>query len=224
MLSVRALSRPGLEPASFDLAAGEGVAVRGGSGSGKSLLLRAIADLDPNHGRLSLDGRARESMSGPEWRRLVIYVPAEPGWWAETVGGHFTDWDAAAPLAAALGLAAGCRDWPVSRLSTGERQRLALVRALVRQPRVLLLDEPTSGLDHVTAAAAETLVARHREAGGATLWVTHDPAQAARIASRLLMVEAGRVCEQKPSPAAREQNPSPATREQEPGPAAREQK
>ena len=196
MLSVRALTRPGLEPVSFDLAAGECVAVRGGSGSGKSLLLRAIADLDPNHGQLSLEGRAREAMSGPEWRRRVTYVPAEPGWWADTVGGHFADWAAAEPLAAGLGLPADCRDWPVARLSTGERQRLALVRALVQAPRVLL-DEPTSGLDHATGAAAETLVARHREGGGAVLWVTHDPAQAARIAVRTLLVEAGRVREEK---------------------------
>ena len=198
MLSVRALTRPGLEPVSFELAAGECVAVRGGSGSGKSLLLRAIADLDPNHGELRLEGRSREAMSGPEWRRLVTYVPAEPGWWAETVGGHFTDWDAAEPLALSLGLPAECRDWPVSRLSTGERQRLALIRALVRKPRVLLLDEPTSGLDRDTGAAAEALVAGHRAAGRSVLWVTHDPAQSARIASRALLVEAGRVREERP--------------------------
>ena len=200
MLTVRALTRPGLEPVSFDLAAGECVAVRGGSGSGKSLLLRSIADLDPNHGDLSLDGRPRESMSGPEWRRLVTYVPAEPGWWAETVGGHYPDWNAAEPLALALGLPAECRDWPVSRLSTGERQRLALVRALVRKPKVLLLDEPTSGLDRDTGHAAETLVSRHLEAGGTVLWVTHDPAQAARVAARLLTVEAGVVREDGEAP------------------------
>ncbi|MEI7607782.1 MAG: ABC transporter ATP-binding protein [Rhodospirillaceae bacterium] len=200
MLRVRALTRPGLEPVSFDLAAGECVAVRGGSGSGKSLLLRAIADLDPNHGDLSLDGRPRESMSGPEWRRLVIYVPAEPGWWAETVGGHYPEWSDAEPLALALGLPTECRDWPVSRLSTGERQRLALVRALVRKPKVLLLDEPTSGLDRDTGRAAEALVSRHREAGGAVLWVTHDPAQSARVAARLLTVEAGVVREGERAP------------------------
>ena len=200
MLTVRALSRPGLEPVSFDLAARECVAVRGGSGSGKSLLLRAIADLDPNHGDLALDGRPRDGMSGPEWRRLVTYVPAEPGWWAETVGGHYPDWNAAEPLALALGLPAECRDWPVSRLSTGERQRLALVRALVRKPKVLLLDEPTSGLDRDTGHAAETLVSRHLEAGGAVLWVTHDPAQAARVAARLLTVEAGVVREDGEAP------------------------
>ena len=199
MLSVRTLTRPGLEPVSFDLAAGECIAVRGGSGSGKSLLLRAIADLDPNHGDVRLDGRQRESMSGPQWRRQVMYVAAEPGWWADGVGGHFSDWSPAEPLALALGLPAACRDWPVSRLSTGERQRLGLVRALVRRPKVLLLDEPTSGLDQDTSRAAEALVARHRAEGGAVLWVTHDAAQAARVAGRVLAVEASRVREATPA-------------------------
>jgi len=198
MLSVHALSRPGLEPVSFDVAAGECVSLRGASGSGKSLLLRAVADLDPNTGRVSLDGQSREEMPAPRWRRLVTYVPAEPGWWAETVGGHFADWGAAEALVAALGLPPDCRDWPVQRLSTGEGQRLALARALVQGPRALLLDEPTSGLDPAASAAAEALVDRHRAAGGCVLWVTHDAAQAARIASRTLRVEGGRVTEASP--------------------------
>ncbi len=196
MLLVRALFRPGLEPVSFEIAAGECVAVRGASGAGKSLLLRAIADLDPNEGEVSLGGRRREAMSGPEWRRLVTYVPAEPGWWAETVGGHFTCWSAAEPLVASLGLPGACRDWPVLRLSTGERQRLALIRALVQAPPVLLLDEPTSGLDHETGLAAEALVARHRAAGAVVVWATHSSGQAARVASRALSVAAGRVREE----------------------------
>lgn len=195
MLSVRALTRPGLEASGFDLAAGDCVAVRGASGSGKSLLLRAIADLDPNHGRVSLDGVAREAMAAPHWRRLVTYVAAEPGWWTETVGGHFADWDAAAPLVSLLALPAECRQWPVSRLSTGERQRLGLARALAQKPRVLLLDEPTSGLDHEAGRTVETLIFRHLGEGGAALWVTHDPAQAARVARRTLLVESGRVSE-----------------------------
>ncbi len=195
MLSIRALTRPGLEPVSFGLAAGECMAVRGASGSGKSLLLRAIADLDPNHGDVSLEGRSREAMSGPEWRRQVTYVPAESGWWTERIDGHFADWTVAEPLAVALGLPPSCRDWPVSRLSTGERQRLALARALVQRPRVLLLDEPTSALDHDSGKAAEALIARHLADGGAALWVTHDPAQSARVATRVLGVENGRIRE-----------------------------
>src|SRR5215831_4060928 len=74
---------------------------------GKTLLLRAIADLDPNDGFVSLDGRDRAAIAAPEWRRLVGYVPAEPGWWADTVGEHFAEWAAASALVAQPGFADG---------------------------------------------------------------------------------------------------------------------
>lgn len=195
LLAVRGLARPGLAPASFDLAAGECLAVAGPSGAGKSLLLRAIADLDPNDGELTLDRRSRDAMPAPAWRRVVAYLPAESGWWGDRVGDHFADWSAAAPLAEALGLPADCRNWPVARLSTGERQRLALARALALEPRVLLLDEPTSALDPESRDAVEALVRRHLERGGAALWVTHDAEQAARVARRRMAMEAGRLGE-----------------------------
>lgn len=195
MLCVRDLHRPGLLDASFDLADRECVAVRGPSGAGKSLLLRAIADLDLNDGVVTLDDRSRADMPAPQWRRLVTYVPAEPGWWAETVGGHFPDWSGAASLVDALSLPAASRDWPIARLSTGERQRFALIRALLLRPRVLLLDEPTSGLDPEGAAAVERLVADHLALGNSAIWVTHDAEQAGRVAARSLAVDHGRLTE-----------------------------
>jgi phosphate-transporting ATPase len=195
MLRVTDLSRTGLAPATFSLEAGECVAVRGPSGAGKSLLLRAIADLDPNQGQVELDGRSRESMSAPQWRRLVGYMPAEPGWWADTVGGHFDEWAKAEPLVVRLGLPADARAWPLTRPSTGERMRLALVRALMVEPTVLLLDEPTAALDQAAARAVEGLIAECVGHGLAVLWVTHDAAQAERVAKRFLIIEAGRVRE-----------------------------
>ncbi len=196
MLVVSNLSRPGLAPASFSLSGGECVAVRGPSGAGKSLLLRAIVDLDPNSGDVALDGRSREAMSGPAWRRLVGYLPAEPGWWADRVGAHFADWAAAAPLIDRVGLPADACDWLLTRPSTGERMRLALIRALVLRPKVLLLDEPTAALDALAVTAVEALIAAHVAAGVAVLWVTHDAAQGRRVAKRFLVVEAGRVREE----------------------------
>src|SRR5215472_9336136 len=65
-----------LKRASLSLSAGECIAVQGPSGAGKTLLLRAIADLDPNQGVVRLGGRDRSAIAGPEWRRLVGYVPA----------------------------------------------------------------------------------------------------------------------------------------------------
>src|SRR5215469_7279582 len=95
LLHIRDLCTSILKRASFVLSAGECIAVKGQSGAGKTLLLRAIADLDPNQGEVTLDGRDRSTIPGPEWRRLVGYVPAEPGWWAETAGEYFREWQAA---------------------------------------------------------------------------------------------------------------------------------
>ena len=196
LLQVRDLQTDILKPTSFSLGTGECIAVKGPSGAGKTLLLRAIADLDPNQGLVSLEGRDRSTIPGPEWRRLVGYVPAEPGWWAETVGEHFGEWADAAAVLTNLGLLEEAKSWPIARLSTGERLRLALVRALIIRPKVLLLDEPTAALDAASVAAVEAVIASRIRAGLAVLWVTHDADQARRIARRQLAVEAGHVREE----------------------------
>ena len=198
ILQIRDLRTNLLKLASLSLSAGECIAVQGPSGAGKTLLLRAIADLDPNEGLVCLDGRDRSTIAAPEWRRLVGYVPAEPGWWADTVGEHFSEWTAALPCVRELGFPEEAKAWPISRLSTGERLRLALVRALMVQPKVLLLDEPTAALDPVSVAAVESLIATRVRAGCAVLWVTHDAEQAKRIARRLLLVKGGQVWEEVP--------------------------
>lgn len=198
LLEVSGLRRPGLHPVTFSLDAGECVAVRGPSGSGKTLLLRALADLDPSAGSVSLDGTPREALPAPDWRRRVAYLPSESGWWSERVGDHFARWSAAAALVERLRLPAESRDWSVARLSTGERQRLALVRLLTLDPRVLLLDEPTSGLDEDATAAVEDLVRKRLDAGAGALVVSHDAAQSRRLARRALRVSEGRVTEDTP--------------------------
>ena len=196
ILQIRDLRTNLLKPASLSLSAGECIAIRGPSGAGKTLFLRAIADLDPSDGLVCLDGRDRASIAGPEWRRLVGYVPAEPGWWADTVGEHFSEWTPALALVRDLGFPEEAKAWPISRLSTGERLRLALIRALMVRPKVLLLDEPTAALDRASVAAVESLIAAQIQAGLAVLWVTHDAEQAKRIAHRLLVVDGGRIREE----------------------------
>jgi phosphate-transporting ATPase len=198
MLTVARIHRAALKPVSFSLADGECLAVRGPSGAGKSTLLRAIADLDPNEGEVRLDGTLRETFPAPEWRRRVVYLAAEPGWWADTPAGHFPSREEGDDLARTLGLAPELLDRPLVQLSTGERQRLALARALARHPRVLLLDEPTAALDARSRELAEALLAEHRQKGLSLLWVTHDPEQAARVAQRLLNLEHGRAEEAAP--------------------------
>lgn len=198
MLTVSALKRLHL-CVSFDLQDGECVALQGPSGVGKTLLLRSIADLDPSEGTVKLDGTLREAMPAPAWRKQVTYLAAEPGWWSDTVQEHFTNWDDALPLVDRLGLPTDCGPWPIQRLSTGERQRLGLVRALMLRSRVLLLDEPTSALDPASAAAVESLIAERIANGTSVIWSTHDNAQAGRVGSRIfLMGPNGGIEERRP--------------------------
>ena len=198
MLTVSALKRLHIT-VSFELKDGECIALQGPSGVGKTLLLRSIADLDPNEGTVELDGKLREALPAPVWRRRVTYVAAEPGWWADTVQAHFNPWDTAIPLIVRLGLSPGCGSWRIQRLSTGERQRLGLARALMLRSRVLLLDEPTSALDSTSTGVVESIIAERMSDGTSVVWSTHDSAQARRVGSRLfVMSKAGRIEEQQP--------------------------
>lgn len=182
-LRVEQLVSHSLGPVSFSLDEGECMGLSGPSGSGKTLLLRAIADLDPHAGEVSLDGVACRSMRGHLWRRRVGMLPAESQWWWPTVGEHFTRIDA--EMHALLGFERAVLHWPITRLSSGERQRLALLRLLAQQPQVLLLDEPSANLDNNNVRQVETLIAdycgRHN---ACVVWVSHDLEQIARLGGR----------------------------------------
>ncbi len=195
LLSVDDLRGPGVGPVSLTLAIGERVAIMGASGAGKSLFLRQLADLDPGEGHLSLRGERREALAGPAWRRRVMLVPAQSGWWAPTVDMHVDPSEKAhaATLAHRLRLPDDILTREVRVLSTGERQRLALIRALTRSPDVLLLDEPTSGLDPDAMAAVENLLIEYSREGTGIVMVTHDAGQARRVANRSFVMEKGRL-------------------------------
>ncbi len=184
LLRLRGIYSERLAPVSLDLGEGECAAIVGASGSGKSLLLRQIADLDPGHGEAELDGRRRSSMRGFEWRRRVVYCQAEAGWWDDHVSAHYADRQAALDIMARLGLPEARLDALVHELSTGERQRMGLVRALMQAPRVLLLDEPTAALDPAATGLVEQELARFLATGAAALVVTHSAEQAGRLARR----------------------------------------
>ena len=170
-------------PLDFSVAAGECVCLSGASGTGKSLLLRALADMEPHQGRVALDGEACEDMAPTQWRRNVALLAAESAWWRDRVGEHFSRVDE--PLLKELGFDKGIMAAEVHQLSTGERQRLALLRLLMERPRVLLLDEPTASLDPANTRCVEDLLHRYREAReAAVLWVSHDPLQVRRVAQR----------------------------------------
>ncbi len=155
----------------------------GSSGSGKTLFLRAIADLDRHEGNIYLDDMECQDIDAPQWRKEVAMLLSESRWWYETVGGHFTGKEAL--WLKRLGFDNDVLAWQISRLSSGERHRLALARLLCNQPKALLLDEPTANLDFDNTLRVEALIADYRKKTGApVLWVTHDPAQPKRIADR----------------------------------------
>ena len=181
-----------IQPVSLELAAGECLALHGPSGAGKSLLMRAIADLDVCEGEVWLNQQARSSMKASRWRRKVAYLPAESYWWEESVAAHADNWHI--DMLQQLGFEEGVLDWQIPRLSSGEKQRLALARALTNQPDALLLDEPTANLDIQNTAIVEAVVQRYREARQVpVIWVSHDPEQRHRVAHRMASINQGQL-------------------------------
>lgn len=190
MLHVRHLSGPHFGPVDLQLAPGELLCLYGPSGVGKSQLLRALADLDMHEGEVSLGGVPQQAIRPTDWRRQVAYLPAESGWWATRVGQHF-DAPPGAEALAALGLTPVILEREVEGISSGERQRLGLLRMLEQRPRVLLLDEPSANLDPDSTLLMEGRVRRFLgEEQAAAIWVSHDPAQHERIADRTIELKA----------------------------------
>lgn len=176
----------GVGPIDFAVEAGQCLAVTGPSGSGKSLLLRMIADLIPHDGDCTLAGVAASAMPAPQWRKLVRYAASEPGWWAPTIAEHFAETANLDEAFERLGLPAGLGSAPPERLSTGERQRIALLRAIEQRPKVLLLDEPTSALDTVSTLAVEAMVRDLMAEDMSIILVSHNPEQVGRLAGARL--------------------------------------
>lgn len=190
--------------ASFEVRKGEMLAIVGPSGSGKSSLLRLLNRLDePTSGTVYLDGTDYRQIAPRELRRRVGMVTQRaflfPGTVAENLrfgprqrGETLTE-SRVEELLAGVGLAGyGSRD--VANLSGGEGQRVSFARALANAPEVVLLDEPTSALDDDSKREVEKIIQGiGREQGIPGVLVTHDVAQAARLAQRALILEAGRV-------------------------------
>jgi len=184
LLDVQGLSGEYFAPLSLQLEAGAGLCLFGVSGSGKSQFLRALVDLELHQGAVFLQGVEQQHMAAPLWRRKVAYLPAESGWWATRVGEHFATKPSVEQLGS-LGLETSILTREVDGISSGERQRLGLLRLLVQRPQVILLDEPSANLDPESTLKMEQVVCAYvRESQAAAIWVSHDPLQRARIADR----------------------------------------
>lgn len=197
-----------LAPTDFSLAAGERVVITGPSGSGKSVLLRALALLDPlDGGHVLWHGHAVDRRAIARYRRSVAYVRQRPALVEGSVEDNLRypyslhvyrdvrfDRERAVHLIEAAGKNKDFLGQRASDLSGGEAQVVALIRVLQLTPEALLLDEPTASLDPESARAIEALVTEWFEAdrpSRASIWVSHDPAQAERVGSRRLAMRAG---------------------------------
>jgi len=192
------IKKPVLEAVSFSIAAGDCVCLSGPSASGKSLLLRAISDLDEYTGELQLDNKDRRQYNAPQWRKQIAYLTAENHWWYPVTGNHFHKTSDPTLLSrlSQLGLNKDILNSDVNQCSTGEKQRLALLRLLQNQPKVLLLDEPTASMDPETVKLVESfLYDLRQQQRTAILWVSHDPQQIKRIADRHLQIHDGKISE-----------------------------
>ena len=190
LLQIKNLRRLMIGPLSLDVDSGDCLCISGPSGSGKSQLLRAIADLDPHEGESFLEGVASNELAANEWRARVGLLPPESCWWLPRAIDHFRD-GVPIPLDH-IGLTSAILEQPVSRLSSGEKQRLALMRLLSNLPRVLLLDEPTANLDPENTRRVEAVIAEYRRShDAAVVWVSHDGDQVRRVANQHYVIAEG---------------------------------
>jgi ABC-type iron transport system FetAB ATPase subunit len=196
MLRLEDLQIPDMESINLTIAPGECVGLSGESGSGKTRLLRAIADMDQHDGQVYEEGIAQNQVRAHEWRRRVALLPAESQWWFDTVGEHF---NAHTEHIDGLGFDADVMNWHISRCSSGERQRLAILRMLANCPRVLLLDEPTANLDGKNTARVEEMIRGYLAKHNAiAIWVAHDVEQLQRVSQHQFQLDDGKFVEVKP--------------------------
>jgi putative ABC transport system ATP-binding protein len=173
------------------------VAVVGPSGAGKTTLLRLCNRLEvPTSGRVLLDGEDLAGLDPLRLRRRVGMVSQRPVLFAGSVRDNLAvaaPHADPAPMLERVGLDRSLLDRQADDLSGGEAQRLCVARTLATEPEILLMDEPTASLDAVSRDRVEELVRALNASGMSILWVTHDLEQAARLASRCVVLIDGRL-------------------------------
>ncbi|MCI1893488.1 MAG: ATP-binding cassette domain-containing protein [Lactobacillus sp.] len=188
---------------SFNVDAGEYITISGPSGSGKSTLLRLLATLlTPTSGQITYHDQPQSSYPKTTYRQAVSYCFQQPSLFGDTVQDNLAfpfelrnqPFDAAKAQAALaqVDLPTSMLTKPITELSGGEKQRVALIRNLLFEPDVILLDEVTTGLDAATKTIVHELIEGLNQKGLTVLAVTHDETEI-NVAHRLLTITAGRL-------------------------------
>src|ERR1700686_520771 len=195
-----------LDCVSFDVEAGEWIAIMGPSGSGKTTLINILGGLDhPSAGRVVVDGLEISNLAERELTRyradkigfvfqqfhLIPYLTALENVMLAQYFHSITDEKDAAEALCRVGLSDRLSHVP-SELSGGEQQRVAIARALINQPKLILADEPTGNLDEVNEAVALKLLHDLHDPGHTILVVTHSQA-IGNLADRRVELEHGRL-------------------------------
>lgn len=191
MFRVSQLSYLQFGPVSFAVNPTEILMISGRSGCGKSTLFRAIADLDDFHhsAEVSLNGVRCSHIPPNKWRHRVGFLPAVSYWWQPRVGDHLKP---CLDLLNQLLLPNDILNWEVSRLSSGEKQRLALIRLFQNEPQLLLLDEPTANLDGASMLATERVIQNYIcQKNIPCVWISHSDEQIQRVGTYELRLPEG---------------------------------
>ena len=179
---------------------GDFVALSGKSGSGKTTLLRILAGLESAEGTIKIDNEV--------WQHRKYFLPIQK----REIGFVFQDYALFPNMTVEQNLLFVLKDralaqhllkitelWELkdrlpSTLSGGQKQRVSLCRAFMKRPKLLLLDEPLSALDPAMRTKLQNeILTLHREFGTTTIMVSHDPAEMYRLASRVLVLENGKI-------------------------------
>jgi tungstate transport system ATP-binding protein len=194
-----------LDGVSLDFSPGAPTALIGPNGSGKTTLIRvAMGLIEPSAGRVTWGGVA----NAPPRRRAIVFqrpvmlrrsVAANIEYALSSAGADRAGWRARTDELLALVGLSGLGDRAARRLSGGEQQRLALARALARDPEVLFLDEPTASLDPAATKAVEDVIRAVVARGIKVVFSTHDLGEARRIAGEVVLLHRGRIVEMTPA-------------------------
>lgn len=176
-------------PVTLEVNPGEIIGITGGSGSGKTVFLKALSDMIEHEGKVFLDGIEQAKFSPSNWRKKVTLLPAEVFFFEKMVLDELKKTDDKSFLDM------GFKPETIhlkktSSLSSGEKQRVGFLRVLENKPEVMLLDEPSANLDEKNKASMESIAKKYiLENKACIIWVSHDLNQLKRVSSKIYKIE-----------------------------------